>query len=45
MAKIVYWIQHTKKRIEAEKDRGKNGKALYKLINNIVYTHNAKLKK
>ena len=28
---------NTRKRIEAEKSRGKDGKALYKLMNNTVY--------
>ena len=28
---------NTRKRIEAEKSRGKDGKALYKLLNNTVY--------
>ena len=35
-AKAIYWIQH-KKRIEAEKNGDKDGKALYKLTNNAVY--------
>ena len=36
MAKTICWIQH-KKRIEAEKNGDKDGKALYKLMNNAVY--------
>ena len=35
MAKTICWIQH-KKRIEAEKNGYKDGKALYKLLNNAV---------
>ena len=31
MAKIICWIQHTRK-IEAEKNRDKNEKSLYKLL-------------
>ena len=34
--KAIYWIQHTK-RIEAEQNNGKDGKALNKLINNAIY--------
>ena len=36
MAKFICWIQHTKKN-RAEKNGDKNGKALYKLMNNAVY--------
>ena len=37
MAKIICWIQHNKKRIKAEKNGDKDGKALYKLVGNAVY--------
>ena len=36
MAETICWIQH-KKRIEAELNGHKDGKALYKLMNNAVY--------
>ena len=36
MTKIICWIQHTK-RLEAEKNRNKDGKALLKLMNYAVY--------
>ena len=36
MAKTICWTQHTK-RIETEKNGGKNGKALQKLTNKAVY--------
>ena len=36
MVKTIYLIQHTK-RIETEKNNGKDGKASYKLMNNAVY--------
>ena len=32
----MYWIQH-KKSVEAEKNGDKDGKALYKLMNNTIY--------
>ena len=38
MVKTIYWIWHTKKRIEAEINEDKDGKALYKLINNAIYS-------
>ena len=37
MTKTICWIQHTQKRIEAEKCGDKDGKVLYKLMNNGVY--------
>ena len=37
MAKTICWIQHTQKRIEAEKNGDKGEKSLYKLMNNAVY--------
>ena len=37
MVKTIYWIQH-KKRIDAEKNGDKDAKALYKLMNNAVYS-------
>ena len=36
MDKTIYQIWHTKKRIQAEKNE-KDGKALYKLMNNAIY--------
>ena len=36
MAKTICWIQH-KKRTEADKNGDKDGKALYKLMNHVVY--------
>ena len=36
MAETICLIQHTKK-IVAEKNGAKDGKALYKLMNNVVY--------
>ena len=36
MVKTIYWIWHTKI-IEAEKNNDKDGKALYKLMNNAIY--------
>ena len=36
MFKIIYWIQHTK-RIEEEKNNDKDGKVMYKLMNNAMY--------
>ena len=36
MAKTICWIQHTKKN-RSRKNSDKDGKALYKLINNTVY--------
>ena len=38
MAETICWIQHKKKRIEAEKNGDKDGKALFKLMNNAVYS-------
>ena len=37
MAKTICWIQHTKKNGSRKKNADKDGKALYKLINNAVY--------
>ena len=37
MVKTVYQIQHIKKRIGAEKNWDKNGKAFYKLMNNAIF--------
>ena len=36
MVKAIYLIQDTHK-IEAEKNKDKDGKALYKLMNNAIY--------
>ena len=36
MVKTIYWIQHTK-RIETEKNNDRDGKALYKLVNNATH--------
>ena len=36
MVKTIYWIQHTK-RIETEKNNDRDGKALYKLMNNATH--------
>ena len=36
MVKTIYSVQH-KKRIEAEKNNDKDGKALHKLMNNAIY--------
>ena len=36
MFKTIYWIQHTK-RIEEEKNNDKDGKAMYKLMNNAMH--------
>ena len=36
MVKAIYWIQHTKK-IKADKNWDKDGKALYILMNNAIY--------
>ena len=36
MFKTIYWIQQTKKN-RSRKNRGKDGKALYKLMSNAVY--------
>ena len=36
MVKTIYWIQH-KKGKEAEKNNDKDGKPLYKLMNNATY--------
>ena len=36
MVKAIYWIQHTK-RIKADKNWDKDGKALYILMNNAIY--------
>ena len=36
MFKTMYWIQHTQK-TEAEKNDDKDGKAMYKLMNNAIY--------
>ena len=35
----------TQKRMEAEKNNDKDGKAMYKLMNNAIYKKNGKLKK
>ena len=37
MVQTIYWIQHTEKRIEAEKNWDKDGKALHKLMNNVIH--------
>ena len=34
MGTTICWIQHSHKRIETEKNGGKDGKALYELMNN-----------
>ena len=34
MVKTICWIQHTKKKIETEKNGDKDEKAWYKLMNN-----------
>ena len=45
MVKTMYWL-NTQKRIEAQKNGDKHGKALYKLMNNAVYKKsNGKLEK
>ena len=36
MVKTIYWIQHVK-RIKEEKNKEKDGKALYKFMNNAIY--------
>ena len=36
MVKFIYWIQHTKKNKNRKKE-GKDGKALYQLINNAIF--------
>ena len=36
MVKTIYWIQHAK-RIKEEKNKDKDGKALYKFMNNAIY--------
>ena len=36
MVKIIHWIQHTQKN-GSIKNRNKDGKALYKLMNNAIY--------
>ena len=41
MATTICWMQkilETQKRIETDKNGGKDGKALYKLMNNAVYS-------
>ena len=38
MVKTIYWIWHTQKRIEAEINEDRDRKALYKLINNAIYS-------
>ena len=37
MTKTICWIQYTKKILEVERNGGKDGKALCKLMNNAVY--------
>ena len=37
MVKTIYWIQHSKKKIEAEKNGVKDEKAWQKLMNNAIY--------
>ena len=36
LQKYIYWIKH-KKRVEAEQNRNKYGKGLYKLMNKAIY--------
>ena len=38
MVKTIYWIWHTQKRIEAEINEDRDRQALYKLINNAIYS-------
>ena len=36
MVKTIYWIQHTQKKNRSGKNNDKEGKVLYKLMNNAI---------
>ena len=42
MAKTIYWIQYTQKKVEAGRKSENDRKELYKLINKAVYSQTTK---